>query len=64
MNNAQGWLAVGFWAAGITVFLIIKVFLWDALNEEVENTKSDSFVAFYPVSLKHKSLKQLSLSQL
>jgi hypothetical protein len=35
MNNAQGWLAVGFWAAGIVVFIIIKLFLWDYLNQNV-----------------------------
>jgi hypothetical protein len=32
MNNAQGWIAVGFLSAGFLFFAIIKIFIWDALN--------------------------------
>lgn len=64
MNNTQGWLAVGSWAFGIATFIFIKVFLWDKLNEDVENAKSSPFLAFYPISIKHKALKDLTLKQL
>jgi hypothetical protein len=31
-QNSQGWLAVGVLAAGIILFIIIKLFFWDYLN--------------------------------
>ena len=35
MHTAQGWLAIGFWAGCILLLIIIKVFLWDYLNQKV-----------------------------
>lgn len=32
MNNAQGWLSVGFWLVGILFFVFIKLVLWDRLK--------------------------------
>lgn len=64
MNNTQAWLAVGSWAFGIASFIFIKVFLWEKLNEDVESSKSSPFLAFYPISIKHKTLKDLTLKQL
>jgi cell division protein FtsW (lipid II flippase) len=63
-NNAQGWLAVGFWAAAIAIFIVIKLFIWDYLDEQVENSKSEPFFSYYPVSLKHKHINELTLDQL
>jgi hypothetical protein len=64
MKNGQGYLAVGFWGAAILVFIIIKLFLWDYLNNKVENARSDSFIAYHPVNLKQKDLKNFTLPQL
>jgi hypothetical protein len=64
VKNGQGWFAVGFYGAGILVFILIKFVFWNYLNRMGENTRSDSFVAYYPVSLKQKLLKNLSIQQL
>ena len=61
---AQGWLAVGFWGAGILVFLIIKLILWNPINRWVENSRSEPFITYNPVNLKQKDLKSLSILQL
>ena len=64
LNNAQGWLAVGFWAACILAFILIKCCLWDSLNEKVENTKMEPLYLYGNVYTKRKELKDLSLSEL
>jgi hypothetical protein len=46
MQNAQGWLAVGSWGAGILTFIFVKFFLWDILNLKVANAKTDSFLTY------------------
>lgn len=63
-KNGQGWWAVGFWGVGIFIFILIKFVFWNYLNRMAENARSDSFVVYYPVSLKHKELKALSIQQL
>jgi ABC-type proline/glycine betaine transport system permease subunit len=61
MNNAQGWLAVGFLGSGFILFAIIKLFIWDCLNNNVENAKCDALELFHSINLKHKPLNSLSL---
>jgi hypothetical protein len=63
-KNGQGWWAVGFWGVGILIFIFIKFVFWNYLNRMAENAHSDSFVAYYPVSLKQKELKALTIPQL
>lgn len=60
----QGWCAVAFWGTGIIVFILIKFVFWDYINQKVENASSDVFVAYYPINLKQKELKSISLQQL
>ena len=39
MNNAQGWLAVGFLAIPSFIFVLIKCCLWDYLNSQVKQVR-------------------------
>lgn len=64
LNNAQGWLAVGFWATCILAFILIKCCLWDSLNEKVEQTKVEPLYLYGNVYTKRKELKNLSLTEL
>lgn len=51
---AQGWIAVILWIVSVMVYAIIKLFLWDYLNQKVENAKSQPFVLYNSVYAKFK----------
>lgn len=64
MNNAQGWLAVGFLGLPTLVFVMLKCCWWDSLNQKVDNCKLDSFFAYSEVYLNRQPLNKLTLTQL
>lgn len=64
MNNAQGWLAVGFYAVPTLVFVLLKCCWWDSLNQKVEDCKLNPFLVYSEVYLNRQSLKKLTLTQL
>jgi len=61
---AQGWIAIGISSGAITVYIFIKLILWDHLNEKVSNAKSEPLIAFNSVYFKFSELKSLSLKEL
>jgi hypothetical protein len=63
-NIAQGWIAVGVWAGFILVDIVIRCFLWDKLNYNVEFNKSEAFLNYNFVYLKQKDIKNYSLTEL
>jgi hypothetical protein len=64
MNNAQGWLAVGFLGTGLISFILIKLFMWDTLIQKVVDSKCEILEVYQTVYLNHQKLNSLSLSQL
>jgi hypothetical protein len=64
MNNAQGWLSVGFISGGFLLFFIIKIFIWDYLDRNVENSKIEPFMTYLSIKMRHQSIKSLNLHQL
>ncbi len=61
-SNAQGWIAVGIWTAGIAIYILIKWFAWDYLNNRVEETKSSTFFTYNLINIKRKEWKNLNLA--
>jgi hypothetical protein len=53
MNNAQGWLSVGFISGGFLLFFIIKLFIWDYLDRNVENFKIEPFMTYLSIKMRH-----------
>ena len=51
---AQGWIAILLWSVSVMVYAVIKLFLWDYLNQKVENAKSQPFVLYNSVYAKFK----------
>jgi hypothetical protein len=51
---AQGWIAILLWIVSVMVYAVIKLFLWDYLNQKVENAKSQPFVLYNSVYAKFK----------
>lgn len=64
MNNAQGWLAVGFLAVPTLIFILIKCCLWDRLNRKVKENRIEPFEVYSNVYINHTKLEDLSLSEL
>ena len=54
LNNAQGWLSVGFLGVPTLVFILIKCCLWDSLNKKVKNARVEPFEVYSNVYLHHK----------
>lgn len=51
---AQGWIAILLWIVSVMVYAVIKLFLWDYLNQKVENAKSQPFILYNSVYAKFK----------
>ena len=51
---AQGWIAILLWIVSVMVYAVIKLFLWDYLNQKVENANSQPFVLYNSVYAKFK----------
>lgn len=59
---AQGWIAIILWTVSIIVYAVVKLCLWDWLDDRVEHAKSQPFVNYNAVYCKFKQLKDMSLS--